>query len=501
VRPSAAEALKAAIRRSVPIVLVLAVVGAIAVNVFKQIEGPIHQATARVFHTNTDLASALANIQPAFVDPERSIETALSLARAPEPYARAAQKLEEDPSKVRASTTVSGNQNADVIAFTTNAGHERTAVATANAVADAYVQWRSDIQGSTIRRATEQLEAQLRRHPRNRAELQSQLDRLRVLQTLSSGGAIVIERATDAPKISPAPLKDTLLGASLGFLAALLISGAREAFNTRVRSESDVQDALGRPVLASIQTLPRRAGLVTVGRHETRWGDTYGLLAANLMQLLGRRDGPTVLAVTSAIAGEGKTTTASNLAVALAKRGQRVVLAEFDIRKPAVSRLFRIPADAPGIIQVVDGSATVESALWTVELNGDGPGGVTTLPPAPHVNGSHSAGGGSLRIVPSGGTEQGARVARAAMTSQFLADLARDADVVLVDTPPALATAEMAELNRSVDGVIVVVRHGHVTRRSLVMLSRQAETWQPEILGAVMTDSPAEENEYSYYKS
>lgn len=162
-RPSAAEALKAAIRRSVPIVLVLAVVGAIAVNVFKQIEGPIHQATARVFHTNTDLASALANIQPAFVDPERSIETALSLARAPEPYARAAQKLEEDPSKVRASTTVSGNQNADVIAFTTNAGNERTAVATANAVADAYVQWRSDIQGSTIRRAIEQLEAQLRR--------------------------------------------------------------------------------------------------------------------------------------------------------------------------------------------------------------------------------------------------------------------------------------------------------------------------------------------------
>jgi Mrp family chromosome partitioning ATPase len=219
------------------------------------------------------------------------------------------------------------------------------------------------------------------------------------------------------------------------------------------------------------------------------------------MQLIGRRDGPTVLAVTSAIAGEGKTTTASNLAVALAKRGQRVVLAEFDIRKPAVSRLFRIPADAPGIIQVVDGSATVESALWTVELNGDGPGGVTTLPPAPHVNGSHSAGGGSLRIVPSGGTEQGARVARAAMRGQFLADLARDADVVLVDTPPALATAEMAELNRSVDGVIVVVRHGHVTRRSLVMLSRQAETWQPEILGAVMTDSPAEENEYSYYKS
>ncbi len=256
----------------------------------------------------------------------------------------------------------------------------------------------------------------------------------------------MIERATGAPKVSPAPLKDTLLGASLGFVVALLIAGAREAFNTRIRSESDVQDALGKPVLATIQTLPKRAGLVTIGRHETRWGDTYGLLAANLMQLRG--PGPTILAVTSAIAGEGKTTTASNLAVALALRGQRVVLAEFDIRKPAVSKLFRIPPDSPGIIQVVDGTTDLESALWTVELNGNRPGGVSVLPPsATPVNGDHPESGGSLRIVPSGGFERGARVARATQTRQLIEDLGHHADVVVLDTPPALATVEMAELS------------------------------------------------------
>lgn len=498
-RPSAAEALKAAIRRSLPIVIALIVIGALAVNIFKQIQGAQYEATSRVYHTNTDLASALTNIQPTFVDPARSIKTALSLARSPEPYIRAARKLSLPVGEVRSDVSVSGSEDADVIAFTAKAGNEGNAVRMANGVADAYVQWRADIQSEAIDRAVAQLQAQLATSPNNRAQLQDELDRLKVLQTLSSGGAIVIERATGAPKVSPAPVKDTLLGASLGFVVALLIAGAREAFNTRVRSESDVQDALGKPVLATIQTLPKRAGLVTVGRHETRWGDTYGLLAANLMQLRGQGQGPTVLAVTSAIAGEGKTTTASNLAVALALRGQRVVLAEFDIRKPAVSKLFRIPPDSPGIIQVVDGTADVKSSLWTVELNGT-PGGVTVLPPSvASVNGDHPD-TGSLRIVPSGGIERGARIARATQTRQLIEDLAEDADVVVLDTPPALATVEMAELSSSVDAVLVVVRHGRVTRRSLVTLSRQSEGWQAQIIGAVLTDSPAEEDEYYYYK-
>jgi Mrp family chromosome partitioning ATPase len=70
---------------------------------------------------------------------------------------------------------------------------------------------------------------------------------------------------------------------------------------------------------------------------------------------------------------------------------------------------------------------------------------------------------------------------------------------VILDTPPALATVEMAELAPHVDFVLVVVRHGRVTRRSLQTLSRQAEGWRAEIVGAVITDSPPESDEYYYY--
>jgi Mrp family chromosome partitioning ATPase len=505
-RPSAAEALKAAIRRSIPIVVALIIIGIVAMNAFKQIQGARYSATARVYHQPVDLSTALTDINPGFVDPERAIDTALTLAASLEPYQRAARRVGGTGEDLRAVTKVGGESSADVIAFTAETDNATRSSRVVNAVADAYVNWRADIQGAAIDRAISQVRAQLQRPSSqgNREELQAQLDRLTVLGTLASGGATVIERAGEAQKVSPAPIRDTLLGASLGFVIALLLAGAREAFNTRVRSEADVEDALSKPVLATIQTLPKKAGIVAAGRHESRWGDTYALLAANLMQIRGPTEGPAVFAVTSSIAGEGKTTTAANLAVAMAMRGQRVVLAEFDLRKPAVGRMFRIPPDSPGIIQLIDGQATINSTMWQIELNGARPSGVLAVRPSDSDNGSgadRESSGGSLRVIPSGGMERGARVARSPQVPQVLATLGRDADVVILDTPPALATVEMAELSASVDAVLVVVRHGRVTRRSLMTLSRQSEGWRADIVGAVLTDSPSEEDEYYYYKS
>jgi Mrp family chromosome partitioning ATPase len=81
-----------------------------------------------------------------------------------------------------------------------------------------------------------------------------------------------------------------------------------------------------------------------------------------------------------------------------------------------------------------------------------------------------------------------------------LDQLTGDLDFVVVDTPPALLTAGMAELAQSVDGVIVVVRHGVVHRRRLRALGQQARSWRARVLGAVLNDSPDHEGGYlSYY--
>jgi non-specific protein-tyrosine kinase len=162
--------------------------------------------------------------------------------------------------------------------------------------------------------------------------------------------------------------------------------------------------------------------------------------------------------------------------------------------------VFRIPTGSPGVVQVVDGTAELEHALWAIPLNGSGGGQAVASNGRGEAETLRADGKGSLRVIAAGGNERGARIARSTQVSAFLDRLAEDADVVVLDTPPALATVEMAELSRSVDLVVGVVRYGKVTRRSLVALNRQAETWQTELVGAVITDAPPEEDDYYYYR-
>ena len=165
--------------------------------------------------------------------------------------------------------------------------------------------------------------------------------------------------------------------------------------------------------------------------------------------------------------------------------------------------MFRIPPDSPGIIQLVDGQTAPSQAFWTVELNGARPSGVHAFRSRRERDGGpRGARRAAARSASSPRAEWSAeRVARSPEIPRLLEELGQDADVVILDTPPALATVEMAELSGLVDGVLVVVRHGRVTRRSLVSLSRQAEGWRSDIIGAVLTDSPSEEDEYYYYKN
>ena len=513
-RPSAAEALKAAIRRSLPLTLALVLLGALTVTAIRQYQGPRYQASARIVQSTTDLGQSVLGVQTPYTDPQRVIDTATALAGSPELYDRVVAEGDIDKSAkaLRQATKVSGGADTDVFTFTVVADTPESAITLVNKVATEYVQWRGEISGQAIHQAIDQIQAQLDAPAdtldavtgTERDELRSQLNRLKVLDTLNSGGATVIERAETAVKTSPRPIRDALFGAALGLVIALLLAGVREAFNTRIRSEADVEDALGRPVLASIQSLPKRADIVTAGRHESRWGDTYALLAANIMQIRGEAD-RTILAVTSAIASEGKTTTATNLAVAMAQRGQRVILVDFDLRKPSVGRVFRIPAGSPGVVQVIDGDVDLKDARWSIPLNG-GPGQPVASRNGQgsdvqiETNGNGSDGVGSLQVIAAGGNERGARVARSTEVIELLDELAAEADVVILDTPPALATVEMAELSRMIDLAITVVRYGKVTRRSLVALNRQADTWQTDLVGAVITDAPPEEDDYYYYR-
>jgi polysaccharide biosynthesis transport protein len=492
-----AEALKAAIRRSLLLIVVTVLVGVVAMNAFRQARGPTYSASTAVLISMTPLSEIITNTVPPFVDPSRVMGTAQELAKSPKVYQRAASDTRGalgTPAELRAATSASASTTDDILTFSATSSKPRRAVRIANATARAYGEWRSDLARETIRKTVGQLRARLKSMAPNNPGRRDIENLLTKLDGLSAPGDVtVVSPASSATKVSPAPLKDTLLGASLGLVIALMLVALREALDTTVRSESDIEAILAAPVLATVRRLPRRARTVSHTRHRTAFDDSFAPLAANLARLQ-RQDGHAVLAVTSAVSGEGKTTTAANLAVALARRGSKVVLVDFDLRGPTAGRLFKLPADATGVIDVLGGSASLGEALWSVRID--------DTPEQSSVNGKSVSWTeqGSLRLLPAGETNRSVKGAAMKQVAPILEQLRAHSDFVIIDTPPAILTVELAELAGVVDQVLVVVRHGRVSQRSLRSLSRQARIWPAKLAGAVLTDAPpAKSQDYAYY--
>lgn len=494
---STAELLISAVRRALPLILVLMAFGAAAVNLQRQLQGPVYSATARVFLSTTDIGALVAGVQPSFVDSQRVLDNALSLARSPALYERAAESVEGlSATELREITNVSGSDDADLLFFTVEHSDPETVSAAANAVASEFPEWRADITTASIQEAVTRLEREIATtSPEDRDALEADLRQLKLLETLTTGNAVLVEEADEALKISPNPGRDSLLGVSIGLVIALLFAGAREILDTRVRSEAEVEELLDAPIVASIGRLPRRASLVTVGRYAQRFGDSYALLAANLMQMR-KQDEPTVIAVTSATKQEGKSITAANLAVALAQRDAQVIVADFDLRRSSLGPIFGIPNGSPGVVQTVRDNLPVDRALLAVALNGDVSPRRARPPLIPDTSTTNGGQASSLRILPAGGTIRGT-LSHFPRVQDLIAQLATQAEIVIIDTPPALATADMADLSPFVDIVLVVSRQGRATRRSLAALARQAHTWKAGISGVVVTDT-ADDGSYYY---
>jgi Mrp family chromosome partitioning ATPase len=101
-------------------------------------------------------------------------------------------------------------------------------------------------------------------------------------------------------------------------------------------------------------------------------------------------------------------------------------------------------------------------------------------------------------VLPAGGTQRAQASVNSQRLARLLDELREHADFVVLDTPPALLTAEMADLANQIDSALIVVRNGRVTHRSLRSLMRQAKRWGTNVDGAVMTDVGGEE-QYGYY--
>ena len=185
-----------------------------------------------------------------------------------------------------------------------------------------------------------------------------------------------------------------------------------------------------------------------------------------------------VLMVTSAVQQEGKSTTVSNLAVALARSGRDVALVDLDLRRPLVADLFGVRR-LPGVTDVVLRRAELEDALISVplpehaarSLQDDGSGAV-----------------GRLRVLPAGDlpANPGEFVGTTAL-ARILDRLRADCDFVLLDAPPLLLVGDAMTLSAKADAIVVVSRLGIVNRRMLDDVSRELASSPAAKLGIVVT--------------
>jgi Mrp family chromosome partitioning ATPase len=210
--------------------------------------------------------------------------------------------------------------------------------------------------------------------------------------------------------------------------------------------------------------------------------------------------------VTSALEREGKSTTIANLAVALARAGQRVVLVDLDLRRPFVDRFFSLGEHA-GLTQVALGHVSLDEALvpvsvapttsarislgsvvtgtGQVKIVGNGNG---------YLNGGAEGGTGSLRVLGSGPIppDPGEFVGTPRLT-EILEELRDRADVVLVDAPPLFHVGDGLVLSAKVDAALLVTRMEVLRRPMLAELRRLLDNMPATVLGFVVTGAEAEE--------
>jgi polysaccharide biosynthesis transport protein len=460
------------------------------------------QSSADVFLGTQNEAAALSNIAVQSSDPVRQAATQADLARTPAVAAQAlriAKITTRTPEGLLSNSSVSNPSNADILTFSVTDSDPLIAERLANGYATAYTRYRRQLDTTAIASARKQVERRLtqlsdagEQRSAAYANLLTTEQQLATQQVLQGSNAMLVRSAGAAAQIAPRPKRDAALAAILGLVLGVGLAFGRDALNTRVRNASEVEERLHLPLLGRVPPPPRRlrAGdqLLMLADPRGVEAEAFRILATSLEFVNLERAARTIM-FTSALRGEGKSTTVANLAVALARNGKRVVLVDLDLRQPSLMNFFSL-GGRPGITDVALGHATLEDAVASVAVLSS-----TDEERAPSRNGRPP---GGLAVLPSGPVPLNpAEFVGSPALAHILTSLEPSADLVLIDAPPMLGLSDAMSIAAGVDGVVVVTRQSVIRRGVLQELHRVLADAPVTKLGFVMTGS-GEAESYGY---
>lgn len=201
------------------------------------------------------------------------------------------------------------------------------------------------------------------------------------------------------------------------------------------------------------------ANLVMENNFKSPASEAYRMLRTNIQFSSISRE-IKIIAVTSSVPGEGKSTTACNYALSLAETGKRVLLIDCDLRKPTIHRKFKI-SNASGLTNILLGEAAAES---TICIARDSLSILTsgTLPPNP------------------------AEVVGSQRMKDFLHEMEKQYDYIVIDTPPLLAVADGQIISSISDGVLLIVESKKTPKDSVLKSKELLTNVNANILGIIL---------------
>ena len=304
--------------------------------------------------------------------------------------------------------------------------------------------------------------------------------------------------AQPASQTQPKTSRNAAIGLVLGLILGIILAFLQDLLDTRVRTVAEVGRRLRLPLLASIPARPRALREYAVvllspqGAAQMPTAEAYRIFKLNLASTLRR--GMKVIMFTSASDDEGTSTTVANLAVALTRAGQHVVVVDANMRRPALGSFFGLD-DRMGVSDILSGHSQLGDALTIVDVSREHPVEVGS-------NGTSTTGGGGLlEVLPAGPIPgDAAELLDSRAMTELLRELRGRADVVIVDAPPMLPVTDAMVLGTKVDAVVAVARARLASRPHLVALGRALDACAAPRLGFVFVGGTQDESqEYGGY--
>jgi tyrosine-protein kinase len=282
-------------------------------------------------------------------------------------------------------------------------------------------------------------------------------------------------RLADDP-VSPQPLRNLGLAVALGLIVGVGAAALRESLDTTIRSPESLTAAASAPTLSAIPFDGKAdaSPLITEGSAQSSRAEAMRQLRTNL-QFVDVDRPLHSLVVSSAVPGEGKSTTVCNLGIAFAEAGKRVIIVDADLRRPMIAEYLGLEG-AVGLTNVLAGQASVRDVVqpW---------------------------GNNSLWVLPSGYIPPNpSELLGSDNMADLLSALSSGFDMIIIDTPPLLPVTDAAVMAAVADGCLLVSRHGKTTTTQVATAISALDAVGAKLHGCVLNRSPARRaTAYSYY--